>query len=91
MRADLLDINIANNEMELKSALSISHGLKHTQTLKEIDVSGNPIGQFGMRLMMQAMSLNTNTNFKVNMKNIAAEYERKLEKKATDSALNFDP
>ena len=44
-----------------------------------------------MRLMMQAMSLNTNTNFKVNMKNIAAEYERKLEKKAADSALNFDP
>ena len=44
MRADLLDVNIANNEMELKSTLSISHGLRHTQTLKEIDVSGNPIG-----------------------------------------------
>lgn len=38
--------------MEEKSAVSISHGLKHTGTLKNIDVSGNPIGPLGMRLMM---------------------------------------
>jgi len=38
--------------MELKSALAIAHGLKHTLTLKSLDVSGNPIGQFGMRLML---------------------------------------
>jgi len=45
--------------MEEKSAMSISHGLKHTSTLKNIDVSGNPIGTKGMRLLMQAMSFNT--------------------------------
>ena len=91
MRGDLTSLNISHNEMELKSALSISHGLRHTITLKEVDVSGNPIGQFGMRLFMQAMSQNTNVDFKVNMKSISAEQERKLDKKIGDSALNFDP
>lgn len=42
-------LNIANNEMEQKSALSIAHGLSHTLMLQSIDVSGNPIGKAGMR------------------------------------------
>ena len=44
-----------------------------------------------MRLFMQSMSQNTHVDFKVSMKNISAEQERKLEKKVNDNALNFDP
>lgn len=55
------DLNVSNNLMEEKSAVSIAHGLKHSNTIKSIDVSGNPIGTTGMRLIMQAMSYNSNT------------------------------
>ena len=71
--------------MEPRSALGIAHGLNHTQFLKSIDVSGNPIGKYGMRLMLQSISRNQNTNFKVNLKNISAETDIK------DSGFIFDP
>lgn len=54
----LKTLNISHNEMERKSALSIAHGLSHTLVLQSIDVSGNPIGQFGMRLLLQSMNNN---------------------------------
>lgn len=72
-------------------AMTIAHGLKHTSSLEHIDVSGNPIGQFGMRLLMQTLTLNQNAEFTINLKNIAAEYDRKLLKNPNDSALNFNP
>jgi len=78
--------------MEPKSALCIAMGLKHTSSLKFIDVSGNPIGQFGMRLLMQSMNSNSITSFKMNIKNISAENERQMDSSSEkDSALNFDP
>lgn len=72
--------------MEEKSALSIAHGLRHTQTLKSIDVSGNPIGHHGMRLLMQSMSHNALAQYTINMKDISADVQIKKEKKEL-----FDP
>ena len=71
--------------------MAISFGLKHTQTLKDFTVSGNGIGQFGMRLLMQAMSTNQHTAYTIHMKNIDADFERKVSKNAENSAINFDP
>ena len=51
-------LDISNNEMELKSALCIAHGLTHTQTLKYIDVHSNPIGKFGMRQLITSINNN---------------------------------
>ena len=59
--------------MELKSTISIAHGLSHTDTLEFLDISSNPIGQSGMRLVLQAMNKNQNTKFTVNLKNIQAD------------------
>jgi len=77
--------------MELKSALSIAHGLSHTQLLEAVDVSGNPIGKFGMRLLLQSMNNNVHTKFTINLKDISADKEIKIEKNAQNSAINFDP
>lgn len=77
--------------MELKSALSIAHGLSHTQLLESIDVSGNPVGKFGMRLLLQSMNNNVHTRFTVNLKDISADKEIKISKDAQNSATNFDP
>ena len=79
IHSQLTELSIANNQMEEKSAVSIAHGLKHTTTLKAIDVSGNPIGQQGMRLLMHSMSYNTITQFTINMKDISADFEVKKE------------
>jgi len=57
----LKDLNISNNQMETKSVVSIAHGLSHTQTLEHIDISGNPIGKYGLRLLLQSMSNNKDT------------------------------
>lgn len=77
--------------MDDKSALSIAHGLNHTQTLKSINIEGNPIGKGGMRLMIQSMSTNTHTKFTLNMANISADKEVTIHKNREDSSLNFDP
>lgn len=77
--------------MEEKSAVSIAHGLKHSNTIKSINVSGNPIGTTGMRLMMQAMSFNNHTKFLVNMKDISADVEKKKSKQPDQITENFDP
>jgi hypothetical protein len=61
--------------MEAKSAMSIAHGLRHTHALTNCNVSGNPIGQGGMRLIMMAMNQNEGASFEVNMKDISAEHE----------------
>ena len=45
-------LNISNNMMEANAALSIAHGLSHTEQLESIDLSGNPIGKLGMRMIM---------------------------------------
>lgn len=45
-------LDISHNQMEPKCAVSIAHGLEHTQTLKQINISGNPIGQNGMSLLI---------------------------------------
>jgi len=37
------------------------------------------------------MTVNQNTSFTINLKNIDAEYERKLTKDPEDKTLNFDP
>lgn len=87
----LEDLNIANNSMDDKAALSIAFGLNHTQTLKSINIEGNPIGKGGMRLMIHAMSVNTHTKFKLNMANISADKEITIHKDNKDSSLNFDP
>jgi hypothetical protein len=39
-----------------------------------------------MRLCLQAMSANQNTKFKINLKDISADKEIKLEKNLKDSA-----
>jgi hypothetical protein len=44
-----------------------------------------------MRLFLQAMSSNQNTKFKINMQDISADKEIKLEKNMKDSSVNFDP
>ena len=77
--------------MEVKSALCIAHGLTYPQTLESLDISGNPIGKFGMRMLLQSMSSNTQTKFKINLKDISADKEIKLEKNLKDSSMNFDP
>lgn len=84
INSTIREISIANNLMEEQSALSIAHGLKHTSTLKSIDISGNPIGPHGMRLLMQSMSFNTIAQFSINMKDIAAEVELKSKKELFD-------
>ena len=86
----LKDLNIANNQMETKSALSIAHGLSHTQTLEHIDISGNPVGKYGLRLLLQSMSNNKDTRFQINMKDISADKEVKLVRDPKDCTLNFD-
>jgi len=45
MSSQIQNLNIADNEMELKSAIAIAQGMKYSLTLKQINVSGNPIGQ----------------------------------------------
>ena len=45
-------LNISNNMMAGNAALSIAHGLSHTEMLESIDVSGNPIGKAGMKMML---------------------------------------
>lgn len=77
--------------MEVKSALCIAHGLTYTQCLDFIDVQGNPIGKLGMRLFLQAMSSNQSCKFKINMQDISADKQIKLEKDLKDSSVNFDP
>jgi hypothetical protein len=52
--------------------------------LKNINVEGNPIGPVGMRFLMQAMSANTQSSFKVNMKEISADKDIKLYKNVFD-------
>jgi hypothetical protein len=37
------------------------------------------------------MSANQNTKFKINLKDISADKEIKLEKDMKDSSMNFDP
>ena len=66
--------------MEQKSALCIAAGLSHTQTLTYIDVHGNPIGKFGMRQLMQSISNNEHTTFKINLKDISADVDVEVEK-----------
>ena len=78
-------LNIANNEMEMKSALCIAHGLSHTQTLKYIDVQSNPIGKFGMRQLLQSINFNQYTKFKINLKDISADKEIVVDKDMKNS------
>ena len=87
----LKNLNISENNMDVKSALCIAHGLQYTQCLDFIDVKGNPIGKLGMRLFLHAMSSNQNTKFKINMQDISADKQIKLEKNLKDSSVNFDP
>lgn len=84
-------LNIANNSMDDKSAMSIAHGLSHTQTLKSINLEGNPIGKNGMRLMIGSLSSNTHTKFALNMANISADKEVPIHKTAADTSINFNP
>lgn len=84
-------LNIANNSMDDKSALSIANGLTHTQTLKSINLEGNPIGKAGMRLMLASLSNNTHTKFALNMANISADKEVPIHKAGEDTSVNFDP
>lgn len=77
--------------MDDKAAVSIAHGLTHTQTLKYINLEGNPIGKLGMKLMLAALSQNTHTKFKLDMANISADKDIPIQKKSEDNSLNFDP
>ena len=46
--------------MEIRSVLCIAHGLNLTETLEEINVEGNPIGKFGMKLLLNSITANKN-------------------------------
>jgi len=52
--------------------------------LQNLNVEGNPIGPAGMRLLITAMSSNTQTSFKVNMKEISADKDIKSYKNVFD-------
>ncbi len=45
-------VNLSYNFIEQKSIFCIAHGLKFTQTLKSIEVEGNPIGPAGLRFLI---------------------------------------
>jgi len=87
----LKDLNISNNSMGGNAALSIAHGLTHTQQLESIDISGNPIGKLGMKMIMQSMNSNVHTKFTINLKDISADKEIKLNNDSANSSINFDP
>ena len=57
------NLNIANNQMDDKSSIAIAYGMMFTQTINYIDVSGNPIGKFGMSLLLQAQCQNNDVQF----------------------------
>lgn len=58
--------------------------MKYAQSLQNLNVEGNPIGPAGMRLLITAMSSNTQTSFKVNMKEISADKDIKSYKNVFD-------
>lgn len=68
-------LDISNNQMQASSAISIAHGVRFSSSLTSIDISGNPIGQSGMRLFMNAINENVNGNVEVKMKDINAEHK----------------
>lgn len=71
--------------MDQKSIFVLAHGLKLTTSLLNLNVEGNPIGPQGMRFLIQAMSSNTHTSFKVNMKEISADKDIKTYKNVFDT------
>lgn len=70
---NLKRLNISANQMDYKSTLSIAFGLTHTQSLEHLNVSGNPIGKVGMKMLLQAMNDNKETRFTINMKDISID------------------
>lgn len=70
--------------MEVNAALAIAHGLTHTQTLDNIDISSNPIGKLGMKMIMEAMNNNQHTKFTIDLKDISADKEIQLKDNAFD-------
>jgi hypothetical protein len=84
-------LDVSSNQMEAKSALAIGFGLSHTMTLKNINVSGNPIGKFGMKLLLQASSHNKDCNFEIRMKDINADKDIEQNPQEFVSSGNFDP
>jgi len=59
--------------------------------LENIDISGNPIGKLGMKMIMKAMNDNVNTKFTINLKDISADKEILVEKDPLNAAAHFDP
>lgn len=53
--------------------------------MKNITVEGNPIGPVGMRFLIQAMSTNNSSAFKVNMKEISADRDVNIYKNVFDN------
>ena len=84
-------VDISYNCVDQKSIFCLAHGLKYAQSLQHLNVEGNPIGPAGMRLLISAMSQNTQTSFKVNMKEISADKDIKSYKNVFDlSAPEID-
>jgi Ran GTPase-activating protein (RanGAP) involved in mRNA processing and transport len=77
-------IDISFNCVDQKSIFCLAHGLKLTTSLLNLNVEGNPIGPAGMRFIISAMSSNTQTSFKVNMKEISADKDIKTYKNVFD-------
>lgn len=79
---EVLDISF--NCIDQKTVFCLAHGLKLAQSLTSLNVEGNPIGPTGMRFLIQAMSQNSQTSFKVNMKEISADKDIKAYKNVFD-------
>jgi hypothetical protein len=79
-------LDISFNMVDQKSIFCIAHGLKMTTSLQNLNVEGNPIGPAGMRFLIQSMSMNQETSFKVNMKEISADKDIKQYRNVFDNS-----
>lgn len=83
----LEELDVSWNQIEAKSMFCLSEALQYNRGLRFISFEGNPIGNVGIRFLMNAQNRNLESSFEVNIKNAQGE---------TDSAADnqialFDP
>ena len=66
----------------------ISNGIKLNKSLKFIEVEGNPLGQIGIRMLIQAINSNEETEIGINKKGIEAETDLLMTNKEDLTVFN---
>ena len=82
-------LDISYNHIAQKSCYTLARGLRLSQSIVNINLEGNPIGNIGVKQIMNAKNENELTDFEVNLKGSDDEIASLAESAKTVKLFNL--